>query len=358
MRILFATMDYFPARGGLQASVDQLIRWLKIRGHFCAVLVSAMRRDLIRPSALVKGISYKLFKRPFFVSDKTFPYPVYRTKNSMESLSIIRRIFKPDVLVCVVGGSHTINFTKLLCKFAGDLPTVIYIFDVEGVTLTADPFCDMSHVIANAEVIASLIANYRRRPSMVPCIVDSNDCKVESTREVVLYINPHPRKGENLAWAIAEAAQDLKFVFQESWRLNKKRRMEIITRAQNLPNVEFRSATDRPIEIYRDARVLLAPYGPERPRVVDEAQANGIPVVASDVPGLNESVGIGGILVDPAGPVNAWTSALERLQTDEVYYNKLVDAAFRHSKRAEIQPEYLAEIFERELQYAIEHSKA
>ena len=358
MRILFATADYFPARGGLQTSVDELIKWLEIRGHVCAILVGAKRRDMTRPKALAKAVSYKLFKRPFFISDKTFSHPAYRTKNPLESLSIVRRIFKPDVLVCVVGGSHTIDFAKILCKTAGDLPTVIYVFDVQGVVLTADALCAEAHVVSNAEVIASLIADYRCRPPVVPCIVDSNNCKVESTREVVLYINPHPIKGVDLAWAIAEASQDLKFVFQESWRLNEKRRTEVITRAQNMANVEFRASTDHLAGVYRDARVLLAPYGPERPRVIDEAQANGIPVVASDVPGLNESVGTGGVVLDPEGSINAWTSVLERLQTDEVYYNELVDAALKHSKRTEIQPEYLTEIFEHELQYAIEHSRA
>ena len=94
MRILFATAEYFPARGGLQASVDTLIHRLATRGHFCAVLVSAMRRDMIRPKALAKAVSWKLFKRPFFVSDKTFSYPVYRPKNPMEGLSIARRILQ------------------------------------------------------------------------------------------------------------------------------------------------------------------------------------------------------------------------------------------------------------------------
>jgi glycosyltransferase involved in cell wall biosynthesis len=358
MRILFATVDYFPARGGLQASIHELIHCLKTRGHSCAILVSAVRRDMTRPRALVKAVAYKLFKRPFLIYDKTFSYPVYRTKNPLESLSRVRQVFNPDVLVCVVGGSHTIDFAKKLCKTAGGIPTVIYIFDVQGVAVTADPLCAKSHVVSNAEVIASLIANHQRRPSVVPCIVNSNNCRVESTREVVLYINPHPRKGVDLAWAIAEAATGLKFVFQESWRLNENRRMEVTTRAQNLVNVEFRAATNRPAEIYRDARVLLAPYGPERPRVVDEAQVNGIPVVASNVPGLDESVGTGGVLIDPEGPIDAWTSVLERLQTDEIYYDELLNAAIRHSKRAEIQPEYLTEIFERELQHAIERSIA
>jgi glycosyltransferase involved in cell wall biosynthesis len=358
MRVLFATNDYFPKKGGLQASIDKLIQRLVARGHSCAVLVRPVRRNMQQPKILAKRIVRKLFNRPFVISDKTFLYPVYRAPHPPECLTIVNRDFNPDVMVCVVGGSHTVDFIKALCKTAGDLPIMIYIFDVQGINFTADSLCDRSHVIANAEAIASLISAYRSRPPVVPCIVEPNDYKIESTREVVLYINPHPRKGENLAWEIAKAAAGLKFVFQESWRLKKERRLEIIRCAQKLGNVEFRTATDRPSEIYRDARVLLAPYGPERPRVVDEAQANGIPVIASDVPGLDESVGPGGVLIDPSGAIDDWVSALERLHTDKVYYEKLASAAIEHSRRPEIQSDYLVQLFERELQHTVERSTA
>jgi glycosyltransferase involved in cell wall biosynthesis len=240
---------------------------------------------------------------------------------------------------------------------AGDLPTAIYIFDSQGVAFVSDSASANTHVIANAEVIASLIAEHQTRPPFVPCIVDSKECVVDSKRQVILHINPHPRKGENLAWAIAEAAPELKFVFQESWRLSENRRMEITNRAKQLGNVEFRPITDRSSEIYRDARVLLAPYGPERPRVVDEAQANGIPVIASDVGGLNESVGPGGVLIDPSGSVNEWVSVLKRLESDNVYYEKLASAALLHSKRLELRPEYIVDLFEHELHRAIERLK-
>ena len=357
MRILFATSDYFPERGGLQTSIEKLVHWLNSRGHNCALLVYANRRDLITPKNLCTGFLWKLFRQPFVISDNTFPYPVYRTKTPFEILSKLKKTFKPDILVCVVGGSHTIHFSKRLCMAVGDLPTSIYIFDRQGVAFASDSTSANTHVIANAEVIASLIAERHTRPPVVPCIVDSKECLVNSTRKVILYINPHPRKGEKLAWAIAEAAHELKFVFQESWRLNENRRMEIINRAKKLGNVEFRPVTDRSSEIYRDARVLLAPYGPERPRVVDEAQANGIPVVASDVGGLNESVGPGGVLIDPFGSIDDWISVLKRLESDHVYYEKLASAALSHSKRLELRPEYIVDLFEHELHCAIERSK-
>ncbi len=355
MKLLFATEDYFPKRGGLQESTHKLIHWLSSRGHGCEVLVRATRYDLIKPSTLVKGLAWKLFNRPFFMVDKSFPYPIYRTKNPAESLALIKRRSKPDALVCVIGGTYTIDFAKKLCNSADGLPVFIYIFDVQGAVVADDPVFADSHIIVNAEVIATLITEYRRQPQppIIPCIVDATDCIVESTRQKILYINPHPRKGVNLAWAIAKAAPGLKFVFQESWRLNNKSRQEILKRAKQLRNVEFRSATNKVAEIYKDARVLLAPYGPERPRVIDEAQANGIPVVASDVPGLRENVGIGGVLVDPEGPIEAWTKALERFSLDKIYYKKMSSAALYHSKRTEIQPKFLVESFEREIRQKI-----
>lgn len=352
MKILFATNDYFPQTGGLQASIHDLIPRLEDLGHSCAVLIPATPKDLKRPAVMAKRIIRKLIKRPFIIHDRKLPYTVFRAPHPPENLSMVKDIYKPDVIVCVIGGTHTIGFVKNICKTAGDTPIMVYIFDIEGVAFTADPLCSRCHVVANSEAIASLIAAHRPRPPFIPCIVAFNDYRVNSTREIVLYINPHPRKGEELAWKIAEASRDkgLRFVFQENWYLNDERTMEIKNRAQKLGNVEFRKRAERAVNIYRDARVLLAPYGPEKPRVVDEAQANGIPVVASDVPGLDECVGPGGVLVDPEGPVDTWVSILERLHNDELYYKEMADAAIRHSRRPEIQPEYIARCFERELQ--------
>jgi hypothetical protein len=49
---------------------------------------------------------------------------------------------------------------------------------------------------------------------------------------------------------------------------------------------------------------------------------------------------------------------LERLNTDKVYYEEMVTAAI-HNRRPEIEPDYLMiELFERELQYAVERARA
>ncbi len=356
MRVLFTLRDFFPLRGGLQASVDKIIRQLAVPGHDCAVLTQIHKRDARRKDVLTRRIARKIYKRPVIIDDRTFDYPVYRILNPVESLPVIRAKFNPDVMMCTVGGFASIPFTSKLLNRAANLPSVIYSCDMQGITITADPTYAKSHIVANAEMIASLIGVFRKRPVVIPCIVDSSDCMVKSTRKTILYINPHPRKGLNLAWSIAAAAPQLGFVFQESWPLPEKRRIRIVDRAKKLGNVVFRSVTSQPDQIYRDARVLLAPYGPERPRVIDEAQANGIPVVACDVPGLDEGVGPGGILIDPKADVQEWVSVLERFTRDDTYYQEYSNKALEHNQRPEMKSAYLAELFERELRYSIEHA--
>jgi glycosyltransferase involved in cell wall biosynthesis len=113
-----------------------------------------------------------------------------------------------------------------------------------------------------------------------------------------------------------------------------------------MPNVEFRPRRE-PGRLYEDSRVLLVPYADDnRPRVVLEAQACGIPVLAFDRPGLKEAVGPGGLLVAPTAGPQAWVEPFARLWDDGDEYDRLANAALQHSKRASVQLPRIAEEFE------------
>ena len=75
-------------------------------------------------------------------------------------------------------------------------------------------------------------------------------------------------------------------------------------------------------------------------RVATEAQASGIPVISSARGGLPETVGPGGILLDPNGPIDAWVKAIRKLWQDDTYYAEISAAALTHSQRPEITPAY------------------
>ena len=66
---------------------------------------------------------------------------------------------------------------------------------------------------------------------------------------------------------------------------------------------------------YAQARLLLVPSVWEEAwgRVVTEAQLNGIPVLATAIGGLPESVGPGGILIPPGSGIEVWNAHLRKL---------------------------------------------
>jgi glycosyltransferase involved in cell wall biosynthesis len=85
-------------------------------------------------------------------------------------------------------------------------------------------------------------------------------------------------------------------------------------------NVEFRP-TVSPAEVpalIREARALLLPslWYEAQPRVILEAYAAGVPVLASDLGALPEAVGDDSGLLVPAGDVDAWSDTVERLLDD------------------------------------------
>jgi glycosyltransferase involved in cell wall biosynthesis len=88
------------------------------------------------------------------------------------------------------------------------------------------------------------------------------------------------------------------------------------------PGVEFRGAvtSEEVPALVRDARALLVPSTcyEGSPRVIVEAFAAGVPVIASRIGGLPEHVedGVSGLLVEP-GNADAWANAVEQLEDDD-----------------------------------------
>jgi len=104
-------------------------------------------------------------------------------------------------------------------------------------------------------------------------------------------------------------------------------------RAAAAPNVEFRGLVPASAvpALLRGARALLVPslWDDAAPRSVTEANAAGVPVLASRIGGLPESVrdGESGLLMTP-GAADQWTAAVERLADDSESV-RLGDGALR-----------------------------
>jgi glycosyltransferase involved in cell wall biosynthesis len=338
--------------------VHQLVLRLVERGNDVALLTTTdAYRDVRVPSLL--ALQQRLKSVAPLVDDDTFDYPVWRANVAEPAATAAIRRFEPHVVCAHVGGRATFGFTRGVMRAAQAVPSALYFRDVEGVQLLDDRKLQPNMVLTNAQRITDLVATKGWDAPTIPSIVETDAYLTDSTRRVVLYINPRSqRKGVDIAWGLAKARPDVPFVFLEAWRFTPAIRADLERRAAELGNVEIRSSVRELDRIYADAKVLFAPYEDSRPRVVAEAQANGIPVLGARVPGLVEGVGPGGLLVDFEAPVEEWVRALSSLWDDDATYARYRDAAREHSRRPEMLPANLAERFEHEMHALVQRARA
>jgi glycosyltransferase involved in cell wall biosynthesis len=166
-------------------------------------------------------------------------------------------------------------------------------------------------------------------------------------------VNPVAENDIDLILALARFRPDIPFVLQESWPLEETYRADLSATIQDLANVVLRSPVPSPSEVFHDARVLIATYPVNRPRVVVEAQHNGIPVLAKSFPALAEAVGPGGVLVKPDASVGEWLSVLGGVWDDDAEYERLSALAREHDLRDEMDPESIAQRFETAINEAL-----
>ncbi|RKZ27632.1 glycosyltransferase family 1 protein, partial [bacterium] len=69
-------------------------------------------------------------------------------------------------------------------------------------------------------------------------------------------------------------------------------------------------------------------------------QANGIPVIASKIGGLPESVGDGGILIDDYKNPQKWINTIRELLNSKTLMDKLSEKALKRSKKFDAKYSY------------------
>lgn len=336
MRILFATKQkHLPqTTGGSESSTHDLCTALINRGHDCAVMAELVHGDMVW---LRNRITSKITGRQF-VQDRLPGYPVYRGWHVERHAGEVVEEFKPDVIVvqAILPILVANSFVKLGCK------TVVYARDVLFDNYGGLPDSSKNlRFIANSSFTARQVSERFDVPvTSIPPLVHADKYQVDRAGQYVLFINPCAMKGVEIALALAKLNPDIPFLFVESWR---HRDAHIRARAKALGNVVWLKKSPDMKKIYAQAKVLLVPtvIAEAWGRVVTEAQVSGIPVLASNSGGLPESVGPGGLLLDPAGPVEAWNQALRKMWADEGFHASLSNEAKTWSMRPEIQPDYL-----------------
>ncbi len=202
-------------------------------------------------------------------------------------------------------------------------------------------------LLSNASGHAAEAAAAGYRATVIPSIVETDAARVESSRERVVYVNPVPLFGLDIALGLASDRPDIPFTFVKSWPLEESESAALDAAIAALGNVEIQEFSASVADVYRRARVVLLPYRhPGRPRVVVEAHANGIPVLASREDGLAEGVGPGGSCVDVDASRDEWARALGALWDDVEHYDEVVARTRAFAARPDIQPSVVVDTFE------------
>jgi glycosyltransferase involved in cell wall biosynthesis len=340
MRILLITeRPYFPQQvGGREWVIHETAYALKEMGHepfvMCALKPSTWIHFRNRAISRVKGISYPV--------DYDMGYPVFRGWLWERGLQEIIRKVNPDV--AIIEASNALTYAKNL--LLSGIPSIIRMHNTASHMLGGNPQ-DFHHVpfVAVSQFLADrFYSKYATKAIVIPPLVRREQCITASSREKIVFVNPRPVKGGNIAIAIAAKCPSIPFKFFEAWTKDENVK-DLERQAQALPNVEWSPPVMDPKILYKEAHTMLIPSQADETwgRVATEAQFNGIPVIASRRGALPESVGPGGILIEPNADLDAWVSALRLLWDNPGRYSDLSQAALTFSERPEIASSHIME---------------
>ncbi len=358
MQIIFVSS---VAAGGSGTSQRQLARRLADRGHSVHLLAATPTSRVVRPlydhqvdlSTRLRASRARpallALQRPWgrrIRRADTPDFPTWFAAVPENGYRALRRRARPDVVVA--SSIERVSWRRLRAQLRAEaIPSVLYLREASAIghlTITAAP---PDLLLANAASLAGAAVEAGIACEVVPSVTEVDRARVDSSRETILLVNPITLLGGDRLFPIAAARPELRFVVQESGLLSGEERTRVHRLAAALPNVEVRSFASDPAAVFRDARLLLVPHRVDnRPRVVLEAQTNGIPVIASDYPGLNESVGSGGTLVEDTDDPMPWLRAIDEALTPG-RYERLVVAARAHAARDDVRPERIVDRFER-----------
>lgn len=328
MRILFASVypHLHDVIGGLQTTTDNLCLALRDAGAEVAVLcgVAEHRHEMANSTAR---------------RDESLGYTVIRTTDPVEDLPSIAAAWDASVIVVQSGPTLLPMISRSL---ESGRPTAVYLHNVEdhqlGGFLTPDP---QLLYLANSEFSARRWRALSGIDSVViPPLVLPEHYIVAPQGDHVLYVNPVPIKGVEVMFALAGACPDIPFLVAESWGLDPRWRESCLKRAQSHRNIEWEKPTQDMRKLFSRCRTLLMPSIWEEAfgRTAVEVQISGIPVVASRRGALPETIGPGGILVDPHAPLAEWESALRRAYLPSPEYDALSRAAREHAFQTAAAP--------------------
>ncbi len=174
-----------------------------------------------------------------------------------------------------------------------------------------------AHLIVNTEwaLVDCMEKGYKHKMIVLrpPVFFDDYHFKPEKKREHISLINLWDRKGGNVFSQLSMLMPKRKFLGVKGAYGD-----QVIPKRANVTIIENTPYIKQ--ACYEKTRILLMPSVYESfGRTAVEAMCSGIPVIASETPGLREALGDCGTYIPQDAPLESWIEAIEMLDNAELY---------------------------------------
>jgi glycosyltransferase involved in cell wall biosynthesis len=255
------------------------------------------------------------------------------------------RAFQPDLVLTQLEASET--FAQIALQRG--VPVALRVPDVSFTHFSGRLSDATVLVVANSRFVARRL--HERFGISAPTVyspvcLDSYRTARDGADRIT-FVNPRPFKGLDLALEIAHLLPGRRFLFQEAWRFDDHELRRLRSRLAAYPNVALGRLTQDMRRVYAVTRLLIVPSLGEDslPRVILEAQASGIPVLARDVGGVAEVLIAGGRLLSPSATAAEWAEVIEAILDDSAGYERLSVEAERNGRQPAFDPETIVDRF-------------
>lgn len=246
MRILLVSdQEFLPDRvGGRESSIHDMATRLSRRGHDVTLLCRewrprrlAYRRHLVGPfwAATVR------FRRLFHRFDTE--YRILRRRRTDRVYRDILDRLAPDVSTLHVHRSYP----YLEAARGRNIPQVLFVHDcLNPDWIVEDGTAEEAFYIANSRYVADWCSRLLGSdvPYSYPMIEPSHyTVSGDNIGEYVLFVNPVPEKGLEMALAIAGLCPEIPFLFVEGWPLGPEVKLQLKAELSEFPNIRWSDAT-------------------------------------------------------------------------------------------------------------------
>ncbi len=347
MRILFAAgRRFFPEKMfGAERSTHTLLQNLIASGHSCEAAAVASPGWRL----LVSRIRSMASSGPLAYLDQRNGYPTHRAFPGQAVGLLAERIsnFRPDLVVALFleeGGALVRETVR-----AGT-PVLVSILDNDYRWLDGPlPASPLVGLICNSCFTRDRAREqFGLNPEVIYPSVSLTDYSVRRVEpSFVTFVNPVHHKGLDTALRLAMLLPHRRFQFVRGWELPWRWALRNERRVRKILNITYRNRTRDMRSIYARTSLLIVPSIWEESfgRVILEAHASGIPVIATRIGGIPEALGAGGLLLPPGAPAEEWAKAVESVLNDEGLRATLSAQARANSARPEFDTQRIARRF-------------